>query len=63
MGLCDRSDMKFHGESDIALQNDIGPFGGGDIKAQRYTDSVFCMGIELLLIHIIHIKHSFSIYT
>ena len=33
--------MKFHGESDIALQNYIGPFGGGDIKAQRYTE--FCI--------------------
>ena len=33
--------MKFHGESDIVLQNDVGPFGGGDIKAQRYTE--FCI--------------------
>ena len=41
MGLHDLSDAKFHGESDIALQNDIGPFGGGDIKAQRYTE--FCI--------------------
>ena len=41
MGLHDISDAKFHGESYIALQNDIGPFGGGDIKAQRYTE--FCI--------------------
>ena len=35
------SHAKFHGESDRALQNDVGPFGGGDIKAQRYTE--FCI--------------------
>ena len=33
--------MQFHGESDRALQNDVGPFGGGDIKAQRCTE--FCI--------------------
>ena len=33
--------MKFHGESDVALQNDVRPFGGGDIKAERYTE--FCI--------------------
>ena len=41
MALHDLSDMEFHGELDRALQNDVGPFGGGDIKAQSYTE--FCI--------------------